>query len=219
VCWAFPAQIDRSEEVAEAVLKAFAFSCDVHERDLGVALFHSNQGLLSAEPVKGTVVFDATNGSLRLTDRLAREFPDVVDAAISLSTPGSELHNDLIVLRRLAGDVKPAERTTSSEPVTAGDWIRVIGRDQPAMYVTGEAPAVVRVVDFRYTPHGLMYQLEPLKPAGFEYRTADGKVGTERTIAPVAPAKWMVLASVVQALPGATHMVQYNVVTGEELSE
>ncbi len=87
------------------------------------------------------------------------------------------------------------------------------------MYLSGEAPAEVKVLDFRYTPHGLMYQLEPLRDSGYSMTVEKGKLGAEKTITRNAPLRWMVIASDIQALSGRTRMVQYNVVTGEEASD
>ena len=98
----------------------------------------------------------------------------------------------------------------------AQDGIRVIDREQPAIYLSGEAPAEVEVLDFRYTPRGLMYELKPLQDSGYSMIVEKGKLGTEKTITKNAPGRWMVIASVVQALSGRTRMVRYNVVTGEE---
>jgi hypothetical protein len=199
------------------LLKTFAFTCGVHERDLGVALFHANEGPFSAAPVKGAVVFDGTNGSLRLTERLAREFADVVKAATDQCQSGSELHKHLRSLHDLVAALQPAARAAASQPPPGeGEWIHVIERKQSAMYLSGEAPAEVTVLDFRYTPHGLMYQLEPLKGAGYSVRPDTGRVRGDTTIVPNQPAKWMVLASVVQPLAGVTRMIRYNVVTGVE---
>jgi hypothetical protein len=198
-------------------MSAFAFTCGVHERDLGVALFHANEGPFSPEQVKGTVVFDATNGSLRLTERLARQFAEVVDFATEQTQPDTPLREELITLRRLVAALQPSSTASAAQPsATEGDWIRVIDRNQPAMFLSGEAPSEVTVLDFRYTPHGLMYQLESLKDAGYTMVVDKGKLVSEKTVVKNPPVKWMVLASLVQPLGGVTQMVRYNVVTGEE---
>jgi DEAD/DEAH box helicase domain-containing protein len=214
ICWAFPEKLDRSEAVATAIMQAFAFACGVHERDLGVALVHANEGPYSPDQVKGAVVFDATNGSLRLTERLGRQFAAVITGALEQADMDSSVQMDLMTLQDLAAALEPVgPPTTQVEPVqTDGDWVRVIARQQPALYMSGDEPVEVTVVDFRYTPHGLMYQLEPLKEAGFT-QTANG------SITPRHPMKWMVLASAVQPLAGTTAMIRHNVMTGEEAPE
>jgi hypothetical protein len=217
VCWAFPAKLDRSAASGESIMKAFAFTCGVYERDLGVALFHANKGPFSPEQVKGTVVFDATNGSLRLTERLARQFAEVVDFATEQAQPDTAFRKELISLRQLVAELQPSSMPFAAQSnTTDGDWIRVIDRNQRAMFLSGGAPSEVKVLDFRYTPHGLMYELEPLKTAGYSLMVHTGKLVSERTVVKNSPAKWMVLASLVQPLGGVTQMVRYNVVTGEE---
>lgn len=217
ICWAFPSKLDRSEIAGELIMSAFAFTCGVHERDLGVALFHANEGPFSPEQVKGTVVFDATNGSLRLTERLARQFAEVVDFATEQTQPDTPLRGELVTLRQLVAALQPSSTASPTQPsATAGDWIRVIDRNQRAMLLSGEAPSEVKLLDFRYTPHGLMYELEPLKAPGYSLLVDKGKLISERTVVKNPPVKWMVLASLVQPLGGITQMVRYNVVTGDE---
>jgi DEAD/DEAH box helicase domain-containing protein len=213
ICWTFPAHLERSEAVANLIMRSFAFTCGVHERDLGVALFHANQGPFSPDQAKGAVIFDATNGSLRLTERLGRQFSSVVDFAIELAEAGSQARTDLTTLAQLARGLELASQVSVSEPGAAeGDWISVIGRNQPALHHHANGPVEVVVLDFRYTPHGVMYQLEPLKGPGYTQQP-------DRAITKNAPMKWMVLASLVEPLPGRTQMVRYNVVTGEEIDE
>ena len=211
ICWAFPDKLNRSEAVATVIMQSFAFVCGIHERDLGVALFHANEGPYSPGQVKGAVIFDATNGSLRLTERLGRQFGDIVERAIEQVEDGSEVMDDLGTLQSLVEELQPAgQQVPQAEPTQSeGDWIRVIDRQQPAIYLSGDAPADVTVIDFRYTPHGLMYQLEPLRAPGY-VQASDGAISAR------PPMKWMVLSSAVQPLPGTTQMVRYNVMTGEE---
>lgn len=217
VCWTFPAKLDRSEKLAEAVLQSFAYTCGIQERDLGIALFHANEGPFSLEQAKGMVIFDATNGSLRLTERLARQFSEVVTSALIQAAAGSDEQRDLLALQSAAQGLEPAAAAPQAErSVSEGDTIAVIDRDQRAIYNSADGPLDVRVLDFRYTPHGLMYQLEPLKPAGHSLIVESGRHHMERTVVKNPPTKWMVLASTVSPLVGTTQMVQYNVVTGEE---
>ena len=217
VCWAFPEKLDRSEVANEALMRTFAIMGGIHERDLGVALFHANEGPFSPQPVKGAVVFDSTNGSLRLTERLAAEFESVVEHAAKQEGLSPEMVVHMNLLRGLvSGLVRTSSTPTVDISGAEGDWIRVIDRGQPALFITAEAPAEVTVIDFRYTPHGVMYQLEPLKPAGFSIQTSKGKLAADRSIVPNAPAKWMVPANGLQPLSGVTKMVRFNVVTGEE---
>ena len=217
ICWAFPLKMERSQAVATLIMQAFAFTCGVHDRDLGVALFHANEGPFSPDQIKGAVIFDATNGSLRLTERLGRQFLDVVTSAIDQAEEHSDVGDELRTLRNLIGGLEPTGAVSQAEPKPSeGDWIRVIDCNQPAMYFSGDVPVEVKVLDFRYTPHGLMYHLEPLKDSGYSIQGNSGQIGSTRAFVKNQPVKWMVLASLVQPLLGTTQMVRYNVVTGEK---
>ena len=177
VCWAFPAEVDRSYAVGECLMRVFAQTCGIHERDLGTAFFHANEGPFERGQVKGTVVFDATNGSLRLTERMASEFRTVISAAITSMGSDAALTKELEKLRELVDELERASAVASeTDPLLEGDWIRVIDRGQPGMYVSSDAPVEVTVLDCRYTPRGLMYQLEPLRGPGYSVRVAQGKV-------------------------------------------
>lgn len=201
VCWSFPDDLGKGDTLARRIMEVFSFTCGVQDRDLGVALFHSNEGLLAPTPTKGVVIFDSTNGSLRLTERLARDLALVAQAALDQTEEPPDLRAELRTFASLVSTLEPFSAATSPEPPPAdGDWVRLIGRDQPAIYQHADGPMDVRVKDFRYTPNGVMYELNPL--AGRD---------------PGAPPmKWMVLASHVQPINGTTSMIRYNLVTGEE---
>lgn len=210
--WAFPGHVERSEAVAAAIVQAFSTTCGVHERDLGIAFFKSNEGPFTATPVNGTVIFDATNGSLRLTERLGLEFGSVLRYAIEHSED-SKTGQELIKLRDLVADVEEQTATTLADSGAGDDgWVQLIARNQPAIYMHAEGPIEVTAVDFRYTPNGIMYELENLKSPGFQLHKDGGSVELIKR----APVKWMVLASHLQPIHGRTEMVRYNLVTGEE---
>jgi hypothetical protein len=60
------------------------------------------------------------------------------------------------------------------------------------MYLSGDGPLDVTVKGVRYTPQGLLYELESPKPG-----------------------RWMVVQSSVQPLNGETRLVRFNLTTGE----
>ena len=66
----------------------------------------------------------------------------------------------------------------------------------------------VTVRDYRYTPQGLLYELEPLRPA--VARDQEGEV------VEVPKGKWLVPASSVQSINGQTRLMRVNLTTGEE---
>jgi DEAD/DEAH box helicase domain-containing protein len=207
VCWAFPEAV-KSELVGQRILEAFCFRCGVLERDLGIASFHANEGPSGPTPVQGIAIFDATNGSLRLTDRLAAEFSDVLALAID-QADDPPVRDALRKLQQLTRGLTADVTSSAAEPTaTEGDWIRVIAEKQPAMYLHSDGPIEVTVLDHRYTPHGVMYELEPIKKPGFHVE------GNE--ILHTAAMKWMVLASLVQPKHGVTRFVRVNLITGEQ---
>jgi hypothetical protein len=61
------------------------------------------------------------------------------------------------------------------------------------MYVTGNQTQEVRIVAYRYTPQGIMYDLEPPQPG----------------------LRWSVAASYVQPLHGETALLRVNLMTGD----
>jgi DEAD/DEAH box helicase domain-containing protein len=194
VCWAFPEAVTRSEALASRVMKAFSRTCGVLERDVGYGLFQANQGPFSTGAVQGMVVYDATYGSLRLTQRLLERLDDVLTAAVALDTPDAALAAELANLIGCVAELTPADSQLDAEPAVAGDWVEVVASGETAMLVDGADGAMqVTVLGSRYTPQGLMYELQHDRPG-----------------------KWLVVARRVQPLPGATRTLRLNLTTGEE---
>ena len=136
--------------------------------------------------MKGVAIYDATNGSLRLTERLIDRFEDVVTAALELQQVEDTVVRNLKRLLTIAADLETAIASThAGVPTADGDWTKVISRNEPAMYLHPNGPLEVIVVDYRYTPAGLMYELRN-DVAG----------------------KWMVLASSIEAINGRTLMIR-----------
>jgi hypothetical protein len=77
------------------------------------------------------------------------------------------------------------------------DWVNVIAPDQCAIYASQDGPIEVTVVGYRYTPHGLMYEL----------------------VCPSPGSRWLVAANAISSLNGDSLTIQYNVMTGESKGE
>ncbi len=73
------------------------------------------------------------------------------------------------------------------------EWAVVIAPGERAMYLALDGGREVRVQTHRYTPRGLMYELEP--PPGMK--------------------DWLVSATNVQPIHGETKLLRVNLVTGE----
>lgn len=204
VLWCFGNRTGMTETVAEDILAAFCDTCGVQARDLGVGQFHVKQNPLLEDVHQGWCIYDSTNGSLRLTQRLAEQFMTVVDAAVQRARNRGDAvaEQDLVALADLADELRPLEATTPGAAVgpEPADWVVAIAPGSRGMYPTDNGFESVKVLGARYTPQGLFYDLEPR---------------------PTAPnARWSVAAAAVQPLHGQTEFVRYNVMTGEmEASE
>lgn len=206
VGWAFQG-VARGEAIAEAILQAFCALCGVHDRDLGYAYFKAEATPFGPGPSTGTVIFDATNGSLRLTERLGERFQEVVGVAAEAASDPL-VRQDLTMLLDAMRELAPRSLTTAGTP-EATEWTVVIAAGSTAMHAHAKSGLIeVTVRGYRYTPQGLMYELEPLRAS--MARDADGE------LVAVPPGKWLVPASSVQAINGQTRLVRVNLVTGEE---
>jgi DEAD/DEAH box helicase domain-containing protein len=196
VCWYFAEPVVMSDAAGLAILEAYCAKCGVQMRDLGAGRFHSKTSPTGDGKCQGLCIFDATHGSLRLTQRLAERFADVVEAAISAATRDDALN----VAAELAGvavashNLRPVivDGSAASSPVD-GDRIEVIAPGERAMFRGQADVREVQVLAHRRTPYGLMYELAPPQPG----------------------VKWMVAANQVEPLYGETAMVRVNLTSGE----
>jgi DEAD/DEAH box helicase domain-containing protein len=197
VCWYFPEKQATAEAVALLVRDAFCLDFGIQERDLGVGTFFSRESPLGSDRCQGACVFDSVNGSLRLSQRLAEKFPEVVSSALALARSQGEVEAlaALELLGTFAAEVQPvAPESPPGLPPADQEWTTVIARGEKAVYYADGGTQEVKVLSYRYTPQGLMYELEPEKEG----------------------VKWMVTASAVQPLYGETRLLKVNLMTGEE---
>ena len=196
VCWCFPARLTISEATATRIMEAYCTEFGVQVRDVGVGLFHAKLSPLGAEKCRGMCIFDTTAGSLRLTQRLAERFQDVVAAALALASPDDQpnVRAELAELAELVRTLRPETISEKSSGQALRDlsWVEVIAPAQRAMLRSGSEAGEVEVLAYRYTPHGLMYELAPRQ----------------------AGVKWMVAASQVEPLYGETVTVRVNPTAG-----
>jgi hypothetical protein len=196
VCWYFPDRSVVSEAMAGRVLEAFCVECGIQARDLGVGVFRTKSDPVLAGATAGICIYDATNGSLRLTQLLAERFAQVIDRALTIAEERQEGAQVLAELRSFArmltmlDGVTPAAAGEVTQ--TSSDWVAVIAPGQRAIYGSQDGPIEVTVVGYRYTPHGLMYQLVSPRPGS----------------------RWLVAADAISSLNGDSLMIQYNVMTG-----
>lgn len=196
VCWTYP-QMGFRPEVAQLLLDAFCADFGVQARDLGVGVFLSktDSPLGPDQECRGLCIYDGAQGSLRLTERLASHLPEVVGSAIELARVNDD-EASLEELLELQGYVSAFEVSHvtggTGELTSESDWYPVVAIGERAMFVSSSGSEDVVVKDYRYTPQGLMYELE-------------SKGQLTRMV------KW----ETVQPLHGETRMIRYNVMTGE----
>jgi DEAD/DEAH box helicase domain-containing protein len=197
VCWYFPNDQFCSDLIASLVLKAFCVECAVQERDLGFGRFHAQESPLGHTPVQGMCIYDAADGSLRLTQRLAEGFADVLGVAAGLAraeTDGQALAELLdhfaYELQALEPSMTPSEGPTRT---TESDWVVVLAPGSRAIYESEDGTTEVEVITYRYTPQGLLYELVPNDP------------GT----------RWLAKAASLRPIHGVSKMLQVNLVTGD----
>lgn len=199
VCWSFPSDRVRLPSVGEAILRAYSVKFGIDSRDLGCGAFHAKASPFGKGDAKGMAIFDATDGSLRLTQYLASHFAEVLEAAIPLLSDG-EVRLDCPVeyideLLRYARELEPAHQpgAATSDGGTE-EWQVVIARGQQAMYVSNGAGQLVEVITYFYTPSGLKYRLKS--------NTSGANLSVD--------------AGALQPLNGETQFMRVNLETGEE---
>lgn len=199
VCWHFPPKRTVSDAVASWVMRAFCEVVGVHEGDVGVGTFYAKESPLGGGVCQGMCLFDANDGSLRLTQHLLSRFDEVLTRAIELASQGDDARiEELELLASLASATRERVTSgalTSDAPVITDDseWMDVITVGERAVLVSSDGGREVLVIGFRYTPRGPMYELAP------EQRGM----------------RWMVPTSAVQPILGVTSTQRINLLTGE----
>lgn len=202
VCWYFPQSQLVSDSVANSIVEVFCEQHGIQPRDLGVGRFHSQTPPGVGTPITGVCIFDNSNGSLRLTERLAVNFPAVVTAAMQAETARG---NGLLAtaLEQLLAELNDLPQAVASEVTTASDasdssatpegWVSIIAPGSKAILTTTAGTEEVTVLDYLYTPAGLQYHLAHPSPT----------------------VRWMVTGSALECINGVTATQLYNLMTGE----
>ena len=202
VCWFFPNNQLVSETVANSILQTFCEEYGIQPRDLGVGRFHSQKAPNGASRINGICIFDNANGSLRLTERLAANFPSVVTAALraeiargnmDLAESLQQLQEELNDIADVLASVTSAGATEASTASTPDGWMRVIAPGAKAILATTSGTEEVTIAGHFYTPSGLQYHLQHTRPG----------------------VRWMVKAEALEIINGFTVTQLYNLMTGE----
>ena len=154
----------------------------------------------------GMCIYDSTNGSLRLTQRLTEQFGDVLEHAMNMlarqSAPEAdqqEVLDGLRALQNLASDLTAidtscAYRGGGSDAET--HQITVIAKGELAFYQATDDVFEIRIEKQTYTPAGLIYT--------FKHPTPDTTCSAPE--------------GSVKPLYGTSKLVRLNLITGDEES-
>lgn len=207
VCWYFEEGFTVSDSIASLILAAFCEQFGIQSRDLGIGRFHAKQTPLGNRPLNGICIFDDSNGSLRLTQRLAEKFASVLEsAAVAAEADGlvaepAQLRSMLRAVEKLkeapGGDSRQSifEVRTPQAPLGGTEWKQVIGPNQKALLIATDGSQEVTVLRYIVTGEGVKYHLAH----------ADPKI------------RWMVLSDAIEPIHGVTEMLWFNPMTGEEM--
>jgi len=203
VCWRFPRLESPAGDLATTILHAFCEEFGVQERDIGVGMFHSEQSPLGTGKCQGMCIFDATYGSLRLTQQLAENFPSVVTKlhkVLEQIEPGSDMLRDLQTMQNALGKMELVRVGHPVEPQAGSgidEWVEVVAPGEQAMFLSESGTRPVNILGYRYTPQGLVYDLEP----------------------PHKGARHYISAEAVEPIYGRTRTIWVNLTTGDEVEE
>jgi hypothetical protein len=165
VCLRLPGMV-LSNESLQILVEAFCEEFGVQQRDIGVGEFYAKVNATGrAETQKGACIFDAANGSLRLTQQLAENFSTAARLAVDLAKRRSNptAHGQLLALLTIAESLKPkAQRPRSVDLFqTDGEWWEVISAGEKGVCSgDGGSKEEVEIIRFRYTPNGAVYDIK-----------------------------------------------------------
>jgi hypothetical protein len=197
VCWYFEG-CTLSIGSAEAILDSYCERLAIQHRDLGVGLFQAKNTPVGQGTYRGLCIFDSTNGSLRLSQQLAECFTEVVALARELADENgnADIASELDTLIAVSSGLQHAEPTDGVRTPARAETetiAEVVAAGQPAMLLSPEQTQEVTVRGWRYTPHGIMYDL----------------AHTDSSV------KWQVSAIHIRPINGRTVMERVDLMTGQ----
>ena len=120
---------------------------------------------------KGCCIYDAVDGSLRLTEQLLKRFPEVIGEALrlvqALEPSDRDLEEALILMKQyFDSTIDSVFLEFEVQTSTESDWTEIVAPGQQAIHIGDNGDEEVIVENYRYTPRGLVYILKsPLKNA------------------------------------------------------
>ena len=220
VCWWFPVEHSNSAATALRIFEAFCLKYGVQQRDLGMGPFHARISPIGNEKCRGMCIFDATPGSLRLTERLADSFGDILEEAILFARRQKDASavDELEAFADFVDDLQPQslEDTRAIEPEDEEDGSIIIAAGEIAIHESAQGPMQAVVLEHRYTPHGLMYELKPFTEKKTKTQCPRARrVPASKRLSQKSGVRWLVAVNTVQPIPGETKMVRVNLNTGK----
>ena len=166
ICWCLPDTPLMTDAIALAIVEAFCLNYGIHSRDIGVGTFHTNVSPFGGNNCKGICIYDATHGSLRLTQQLAENFGEIVEETIKFISAQDDFDQNLALnlafLKECFSDMTTATfeppTQTIKPPAETQDWVEVFAKGERVLYknVNGDLKDTF-IQGYRYTPVGLMY--------------------------------------------------------------
>ena len=213
VSWWFPVEHTNSAAAAQRILEASCLKFGVQQRDLGMGPFHARVSPTGIEKCRGMCIFDATQGSLRLSERLADSFGDILEEAILFA----RLQKDASALDALEAfadfvdELQPQslEDTRVIERDDEENGSTIIAAGEIAIHESAQGPMQVVVLEHQFTPHGLMYELKPFTEKKNDAVTSSRvrRVPASKRLSQKSGVRWLVATNTVQPIPGETKMV------------
>jgi len=198
VIWSFENEGVIPETAVRFLVDAFCLEEGVHSRDVGFGRFTSNVSPQGAGACRGLCIYDNVAGGLRLTERLAERFSEVVHTAVRLAETeeGEASKPALILLERRAKELSKQRAVPVLELPTGqlDGWVTLVAPGELAMLVLPTETAEVMVIRYLFTHSGLRYRLRH----------------------PRETVEWTVEQSAIAPIHGVTRLVRYHVETGEE---
>jgi DEAD/DEAH box helicase domain-containing protein len=197
VLWSFGNNGGIPEAATRYIVDAFCLTEGIHSRDIGFGRFSSNISPQGPGQCMGLCIYDDVAGGLRLTERLADSFSNVLETAIIMADNEADTAAavGLRDLAQKAAGLKASASTVIGDAATLDEgWITVIAPGERAIHHTSAETVEVEILRYVPAATGLKYRLKHLKDT----------------------VKWTVEASSVSPIHGQTRLLRYHLETGEE---
>lgn len=204
VCFYFLKGPNLDADTALYLKQIFCKEHGILEGDIGVGHFSCMLSPIGEEKISGHCLYDTTAGSLRLSRFFAENFNQVVERAYRAALQKEEdtrryasilqslLENAKTLKRVVSGQQRIEMAMTKDDLEESEDFVSLIANGEQAISLLDSQE--VKVLQYRYTPKGLMYDLEHPNLH-----------------------LWSVPKEQIRPIYNVTRMVKVNLMTGEEI--